>query len=130
MIITSLTIDQLEGEFAETEDEDLSLVNNHKFYAQVGELFPNTDPRVIHAVTLTVIEGNDGDLESSLVRRTINAMENGFVNEGYFLRTFNEEYPATEDDVDDRAEWENTALVVKRNSDSGDLYWAFEDSEL
>ncbi|WP_186043158.1 MULTISPECIES: hypothetical protein [Burkholderia] len=128
MTITSLTIDQLEGEFAETEAEDLTLVNNQKFYALVGELFPNTDPRVIHAVTLTVIEGNDGDLESSLVRRTVHALENGFVNEPYFVSTFNAEYPVTEDDLGDRAEWEKTALVVKR--DGGDIRWGFEGSEL
>ncbi|MDR8057716.1 hypothetical protein [Burkholderia cenocepacia] len=133
MTITSLTIDQLEGEFAETEAEDFTLANNQKFYALVGELFPNTDPRVIHAVTLHVNVSGEGDREASHVRRVLHAMEDGFVNEEGFLSTFNEQYPATEDDLDDRAEWENTALVVKRETaESGDLYcsWNFEGSEL
>ncbi|MBR8042061.1 hypothetical protein KDW85_27040 [Burkholderia cenocepacia] len=128
MTTTTLTLDQLEGEFADTEAEGFSLTHNPKFYALVGELFPNTDERVIHAVTLTVIEGRVGDLETSQVRRVIQALENGFVNEPYFVSTFNAEYPVTEDDLGDRAEWENTALVVKR--DGGDVRWGFEGSEL
>lgn len=123
MTTTTLTIDQLEGEFAEGD----TLLWNHKFYTLLGELFTNTDPRVIHAVTLTVIEGNDGDLESSQVRRVVHALENGFDNQAYFLRTFNEEYPIDEStDLDDRAEWENTALVIKRGNDRDTLFWGFE----
>ncbi|MBU7436119.1 MULTISPECIES: hypothetical protein [Burkholderiaceae] len=132
MTITSLTIDQIEGEFPNTEaanpyDRETLLWNN-KFYALVGELFPNTDPRVIHAVTQNTLESNEGDLKTSQVRRVIHAMENGFVNEPFFVSTFNAEYPVTEDDLGDRAEWENTALVVKR--DGGEVRWGFEGSEL
>ncbi|MCA8180686.1 hypothetical protein [Burkholderia vietnamiensis] len=126
MTVTTLTLDQLEGEFADTEAEGFSLTHNPKFYALVGELFPNTDERVIHAVTLTVIESRVGDLETSQVRRVIQALQNGFVNEQYFVTTFNQEYPAGSDDLDDRAEWENTALVVESERQRGDLRWVFE----
>lgn len=126
MTTTTLTIDQIEAEFAALEADGESLHQNYNFYKRAGEMFPNTDSRIIDAVTLTVIEGNDGDLESSQVRRVINALEDGFVNEAYFLTTFNEQYPAGEDDLDERAEWENTALVVERDAERGDLRWVFE----
>ncbi|NTX43093.1 hypothetical protein HT749_06735 [Burkholderia cepacia] len=126
MTTTTLTIDQIEAEFAALEADGESLHQNYNFYKRASEMFPNTDSRVIDAVTLTVIEGNSGDLESSQVRRVIKALEDGFVNEAYFLTTFNEQYPAGEDDLDERAEWENTALVAERETQRGDLRWVFE----
>ncbi|MCA8224825.1 CUE domain-containing protein [Burkholderia multivorans] len=122
----TLTVDELEADFAEHEADGGSITDGRDFYEAAGEMFPNTDPRVIHAAILTVLESNDGDLESSQVRRVITALADGFTGfeaEDRFLNTFNAEYPAL--DEDDRAQWENNALIVQIDG-SGELRWSFE----
>jgi len=125
MNTSTITLDELEADFAEHEADGGSITDGPDFYALAGEMFPNTDPRVIRAVTLTVLANNDG-VESSQVRRVITALEDGFTGfeaEDDFLEKFNAEYPALDDD--DRAQWENSMLVVQFD-DSGDLRWCFE----
>lgn len=101
------------------DDGDV-VYNDRDFLDAMQAHFPNTDLRVIEVVAYTANQDGEGTVDG-----IYRCLENGFINEAAFLNDFEKHYPATDGD---RAEWENTTLIVLPDSERG-FIWVFDSDE-
>lgn len=114
--VPSIRLDEIRSWF---DDGDV-VFNDRDFLDAMQAHFPNTDPRVIEVVAYSANQDGQGTVDG--IHR---CLENGLINEGAFLRDFEEHYPATEGDC---AAWENTSLIALPDGERG-FIWVFDSDE-